>query len=85
MTKPSELNRPRGFTLSLLPWILGAAMLVVYLLTFNHWVSVLNVPFAMEIAGWNWRADLSGPLYLLATYPLRWLPAGAVPLALSLF
>ena len=27
-----------------LPWLLAAAMLLVYCLTLNHWVSLFNLP-----------------------------------------
>ncbi len=85
MTKASESNRPGGFTLTLLPWILGAAMLAGYLLTLNHWTSIANVMRVTQVTGWSWLANLSGPLDFLITYPLRWLPAGVVPLALGVF
>jgi tetratricopeptide (TPR) repeat protein len=85
MTRPTESNWPGGFTLCLLPWILGGVMLAAYLLTFNHWISVGNVDTVMQLNGWSWRAELTGPLYFLVTYPLRWLPVSLVPLALNTF
>ncbi len=38
-----------------------------------------------KISGWTWQPEVLGPVTFLVTYPLRWLPATAIPLALNLF
>jgi tetratricopeptide (TPR) repeat protein len=76
-----------------LPWVVAAAALVVYLLTLNHWVSLVSLPQVVKTAGWTWQpnlinpiySDLLRPAYYVVTYPFRWLPAKWIPLALNLF
>jgi tetratricopeptide (TPR) repeat protein len=68
-----------------LPWLLAAAMLLIYGLTLNHWVSLLNLPSVAKISGWTWQPEVLNPITFLVTGPLRLLPASAVPLALNLF
>lgn len=60
-------------------------MLVVYLVTINPWVSVLNLGAVTSASGWLWVPDLGSPVYQLVTLPLRVLPATAIPAALNLF
>ncbi len=60
-------------------------MLLVYWLTLNHWVSLFNVASVAKISGWTWQPEVLNPITFLVTYPLRWLPATAIPLALNLF
>ena len=67
------------------PWLAGAGALVVYLLTLNHWVSGGNLLQVAKASGWVWQPELSEPLLWLVTYPFRWLPLSAIPLALNLF
>jgi tetratricopeptide (TPR) repeat protein len=59
--------------------------LVVYLLTLNHWVSGGNLLQVAKASGWVWQPELYEPLLWLVTYPFRWLPLSAIPLALNLF
>ena len=68
-----------------LPWLLAAAMLLVYGLTLNHWVSLFNLPSVSKISGWVWQPEVLNPVTFLVTCPLRLLPASAIPLALNLF
>lgn len=81
-----------------LPWLVVAAALLVYLLTFNHWVSLNrwgavdywnsshnSLALVANTAGWSWQPEVVRPLYFLVTYPIRWLPDAQVPLALNLF
>src|SRR5580765_7059027 len=67
-----------------LPWLLGGAMLVVYLATVNHWISFANIETLVKISGW-WTPEAYNPLSYLVTYPFRWLPQGIVPFALNVF
>jgi tetratricopeptide (TPR) repeat protein len=85
MTMESELKNKHGFGARVLPWLLAAGALAVYLLTLNHWVSLANLPQVARTAGWTWQPELLSPAYMVATYPLRWLPAKWIPLGLNLF
>jgi tetratricopeptide (TPR) repeat protein len=73
------------FTRRMLPWAIAAGALAVYLATLNHWVSTGSLAYTAAAAGWSSRPVLVQPLYWLATYPLRWLPAAAIPLGLNVF
>src|ERR1051325_1603855 len=90
----------RQFVPAILPWLTAGAILVVYLLTLNHWVTINSLNHgslaqASRIAGWKWEPELYGPLQgagrlsrpvsWLVTYPLHWLPAKHIPLGLNLF
>ncbi len=85
MNARSATNGGGNFVTSLLPWLLAAVMLVVYLLTLNHWVTPGSLDRFTDLSGWNWRPRLVQPVTFLVTYPLRWLPAGLLPPAMSLF
>jgi tetratricopeptide (TPR) repeat protein len=84
---PSEvkIDPRRDFVRQVLPWLLGAAMLAVYLVTLNSWVSFLNLRTVIKVSGWLWIPDLESPLYHLVTLPFHLLPAAAIPVALNLF
>jgi tetratricopeptide (TPR) repeat protein len=76
---------PKDFTHRYLPWVVAAVGLVVYLVTLNRWPSFGGLPMLARVAGWDWRPTLYGPLYFLATYPIRWLPDAWQLIGLSLF
>jgi tetratricopeptide (TPR) repeat protein len=83
---PSEvkIDPRRDFVRRILPWLLGAAMLAVYLATLNSWVSFLNLRTVTKVSGWLWVPDVETPLYQLLTLPLHVLPAAAIPATLNL-
>jgi tetratricopeptide (TPR) repeat protein len=85
MTLARELDPQQRFVPAVLPWAIAGGALLLYLLTLNHWVSVGSLFHVARISGWTWQPELEGPLYWLLTYPLRWLPASAIPAALNLF
>jgi tetratricopeptide (TPR) repeat protein len=85
MAMETQTDPRKNFVPRLLPWLLAAAMLAVYCLTLNRWVSLFNLPSVARISGWVWQPEVLNPVAFLVTYPLRWLPAAAVPLALNLF
>ncbi len=99
MTLGQEPGAERRFTPAVLPWLVVVAALTLYLVTLNHWVSLgvaslvsLNpvVPISSlavtaRSAGWTWQPDVFNPAYFLVTYPIHWLPARWIPLALNLF
>ena len=80
-------SKPVGrFNQRVLPWIAAAGALVVYLVTLNHWVTVASLPLVAKVTGWDWwMPTLQAPVYLLVTYPVRWLAPGAQPVALNFF
>ncbi len=75
----------KNFVPRWLPWLLAAGMLLVYGLTLNRWVSFFNLSAVAKISGWTWYPEVTNPIIFLVTYPLRGLPAAAVPHALNLF
>jgi tetratricopeptide (TPR) repeat protein len=84
MTTETDADPRENFIPRFLPWLLAAAALAVYLLTLNHWVSLMNLGPVAKVSGWTWQPEIANPLLFLVTYPLRWLPAAAIPLALNL-
>src|SRR5581483_10668336 len=81
----TETTRDKNLVASLLPWLLGAGMFVVFLLTLEHGVNPANLNSVIQISGWDWRPQLTGPLTFVATFPLRWLPANLLPIGLNVF
>src|ERR1039458_5550205 len=84
MPVQAESNSSNGFVKVVLPWLLAAGMLAVYLVTLNHWVSPASLGPITKVIGLNWRAGLFGPVTYVVTWPLRWLPAAWAPPALNL-
>jgi tetratricopeptide (TPR) repeat protein len=85
MTMEHEVGSEKKFVPALLPWLVAAGALVVYLITLNRWVSLSSLQQVAKVSGWTWQPEVYGPLSWLVTYPFRWLPARAVPLALNVF
>ena len=74
------------FSATKLPWLLALAGLVLFLATLNHWVTLASLGLVAKITGWDWwTPTLQSPVLLILTYPIRWLPPGAQPLAMNLF
>src|SRR5437899_12934604 len=84
MTLAPELNPQQRFVSAVLPWLVAGGALLIFLVTLNHWVSVGSLLQVAKTSGWTWQPELEGPLYWLLTYPIRWLPASAIPLAFNL-
>jgi len=85
MMMDAQTDPRKSFVLRVLPWLLAAMGMVVYLLTLNHWVSLLNLTAVADASGWNWQPAVYEPLSFLVTYPFHWLPATQIPLALNVF
>ena len=85
MPKDHQTDLRKSFVPFILPWLLGAGMLVVYFFTLNHWVSLLNINQVAQISGFVWQPQIFGPLTYLATLPIHWLSPAKIPLALNLF
>jgi tetratricopeptide (TPR) repeat protein len=85
MTTSRRSAQENRFVSGILPWLIGAVALVIYLLTANHWVSFTNMGPVAESSGWTWIPQFYNPAFYLITYPLRWLPARWLPLSFNLF
>ncbi len=69
----------------LMPWVLGVLMLVIYLITLNHWVTLANLLPVAKISGFGWQPENYNPVLYLITLPFRLLPVATIPLGLNLF
>src|SRR5580765_7361854 len=84
---PTE-NKPGQqfkFIRVVLPWILAAAIFVLYVATLSHWISFGNLEQVANAAGYNWLPQFYGPVSFFVTLPIRLLPEKWIPLALNLF
>ena len=85
MATENRTDPRKNFVPRFLPWLLAAAMLAVYCLTLNHWVSLFNSAAVAKVSGWTWQPEVSNPISFLVTCPFRWLPAAQIPIALNIF
>ncbi len=85
MANEKRTDPRKIFTLRFLPWLLAAAAFAVYGLTLNHWVSLLNLGTVAKLSGWTWQPEVYNPVFLVVTYPFRWLPVSQIPVAINLF
>ena len=85
MPQKNQSNPDRQFAPRYLPWLLAMAMLAIYALTLNPWVTVANLMPVAKVSGYLWQPDFYNPLMFLFTYPFRWLPPAKIPLALNIF
>lgn len=77
---------PRNFTLSVLPWVVAAGALVLYLATLAGWVTLPSLGLTAQVLGWDWwNPKIGHPLYHLLTLPVKALPAGTQLFALNAF
>src|SRR5215218_5211403 len=74
--KTMETTQTRSFVRTLLPWLVGAVMLLVYLFTLNTTVTVQSVFPLARAAGLDWHTVYLSPVTYLLTFPVRWLPSG---------
>ncbi len=84
MTTDSEPKPTAGFAAARLPWLVGLAMLAMFLATRQPWLTVDNRITVSQLAGWNWRPNIFGALTLLVNWPLHWLPSASLPGAVNL-
>ena len=85
MANAKRFDPRKNFVPRILPWLLAAAAFVTYWLTLNHWVSLYNYQAVAKISGWTWQPEFYNPLYVVVTWPFRWLPTTQIPAALNLF
>ncbi|MGE3310338.1 MAG: tetratricopeptide repeat protein [Limisphaerales bacterium] len=67
----------------MLPWLIAAAGVALYTVTLNRWVALAGLDVVSKVAGWDWNTMQLGPVTLLVTWPIRWLPAASQPVALN--
>ncbi len=72
-------------TNSRLPKYVGWGAFAIYLITLSHGVTMNNLVWTAQVTGWDPQPLGSHPVLWLLTLPLRWLPAGWVPLELNIF
>src|SRR5438552_175982 len=84
MTTEQHSSPRLWFVPGILPWLVAAGALALFLATLNRWISFNSLALVAKVSGWSWSPELSEPLYWLVTYPFRWLPAKAIPVALNL-
>jgi tetratricopeptide (TPR) repeat protein len=85
MTMDAQTDPRKNFVPRVLPWLLAAMALVVYLFTLNYGVSLFNLTAVAETSGWTWEPAAYQPVSFVVSYPFRWLPVTQIPLALNLF
>ena len=72
-----ETTQTRSFVRTLLPWLVAAVMLLVYLFTLNRAVTAQSVFPLARASGMDWHSVYLSPITYLVTFPIRWLPAAA--------
>jgi tetratricopeptide (TPR) repeat protein len=85
MPNEKQFDPRNHFVPRYLPWLLGGAMLVVYVLTLNPWVTLQNIFQVALVSDWSWQPRIVHPLIYLVTLPLRLAPAAHLPWLLNLF
>jgi tetratricopeptide (TPR) repeat protein len=85
MSNEHRRRSSRHISSFLLPWIVAGSALVLYLVTLNFFVTFSSMPVVVQAAGWDWRPTVTGPLYYLFTFPVRWFPPGAQIIVLNVF
>lgn len=85
MATRNQADPRKNFVPKMLPWLLAAAVFVIYALTLNHWVSLFNYLAVAKISGWTWQPEVYNPVFFTITAPLCLLPAAMIPTALNLF
>lgn len=80
----TDFKVPMGFAQRRLPWIVAAAMLVVFVFTMGNGANPGSLAALSRVAGWDWRPAFAAPVHYLVTWPIGWLPAGLQLFALNL-
>lgn len=92
MTAEKEPKPVASQPIVLSPRMVAIAALVCYGLTLNHWVTFGSLPVVGKITGWDWhpgplpwRPSSVMPLWLVLTFPFRFIPGHWQPVALNFF
>ncbi|MEE2614617.1 MAG: tetratricopeptide repeat protein [Verrucomicrobiota bacterium] len=80
---PDNRNPLSSFTFKRLPWVIGFASLLLYLVTLHTWVSFASLPTISHIGGWHDFPQSKQPLLYLVTLPLKLLPTSLLPMAVN--
>jgi tetratricopeptide (TPR) repeat protein len=79
-------NKRCEFNEKTLPWLAALAVLIIYTVTLNHWVTTASIGNVAKIVQWDsWSLTLQAPLFYIITYPIRWLPGSWQILVLNFF
>ncbi|HHY85568.1 MAG TPA: tetratricopeptide repeat protein [Verrucomicrobia bacterium] len=81
----TKRGQDKLFVRSVLPWLIAAVGLCIYLLTLNPWISLSNLNQVAKTSGWVWSLNLQDPLFTVLTYPIRSLPPKWMPLGYNVF
>lgn len=76
-----ESRTPSSSHGRLIPWIIAAAVLAIYLVTVSRWVTVQSLTLVAQVGGWDDNLPANAPVLYLLTRPLALLSAGLLPLA----
>jgi hypothetical protein len=79
------MNTLRDFTHRLLPWVIAAIALLVFLTTLNGWVTLPTLALTARLSGWDWQPLYTQPLHFLLTWPIRLLPGNLELIGLNVF
>lgn len=85
MPKNNQTDPRKNLVPRYLPWVLGGVMFLVYGITLNHWVTLLNIGQVAAVSGWVWTPQVYAPLNYVVTLPFHCLPAAYIPIALNVF
>jgi tetratricopeptide (TPR) repeat protein len=85
MSRNNQADPTKQFAPRFLPWVLGAVMLAVYVITLNRWVTLANLQPVAKASGFLWQPEVFNPLLFLALLPFHLVPTALIPLALNLF
>lgn len=78
-----ESTPQRNFVRTILPWLVAAVMLLVYLVTLDKVVTIQSVYPLARASGVDWHPIYTSPLSWLVTLPIRWLPSGVQLIGLN--
>ncbi|HEY0548127.1 MAG TPA: tetratricopeptide repeat protein, partial [Verrucomicrobiae bacterium] len=78
-----ESTPQRSFVRTILPWLVAALMLLVYLVTLDKVVTIQSIYPLARASGMDWHPAYTSPVSWLVTLPIRWLPTGAQLIGLN--
>ena len=80
----SSRSQKHEFVQGMLPVLIGAGALLLYLFTLNRSVTLGGLPSLARAAGWDWHPVFTAPLTFLLTWPVQWVPTSLKLIALNL-
>jgi hypothetical protein len=85
MTSPTSSSPRADVPFPKLPWFLGGAFLVLYLVMLSPGAGIGGLGVISKVTGWDWQPFLQFPLYFLVTLPFAVLPTSWQPVLLNAF